>query len=189
MPALLRPAVHEDKTAIHGLMVNVIKASVDLPYQEETIENVTQNVQVWLSDPAKCLHIVAHDGSEIIGVVLVKEFWNLCSLFVAQEYQHRGIGRALVQAAIEGCRFKSPKQAISLNSSPQAFRFYRSLGFVPRESSQPLPPGFRPMRLPLSESEAYPLAQAEHQRHGTLADNADVECQQSAKLNDRNGNR
>jgi predicted N-acetyltransferase YhbS len=154
MPAFLRPATPEDQAAIHALMVGVIKASVDEPHQSGTIENVTKNLQVWHSDPETCLHIVAQKGDEIVGVILVKEFWNLCSLFVSQEYQRQGIGRDLVVAAIVGCRFRSPKQAIYLNSSPRAIPFYSSLGFVPRESIQPLPQEFKPMRLVRAASEA-----------------------------------
>lgn len=117
-----------------------------------------------------CLHIVAQRDDEIIGVILVKEFWNLCSLFVSQECQRQGIGRKLVLAAIEGCRSSSPKQAINLNSSPRAVAFYKSLGFVHRESSQPLPPGSKPMKLVLSVSEANRLFDTDaqgrpHPRH------------------------
>lgn len=154
MPAFLRPAAPEDQAAIHRLMVGVIKASVDESHHSETIANVTQNLERWHRDPDTCLHIVAQRDDEIIGVILVKEFWNLCSLFVSQECQRQGVGRKLVLAAIEGCRSRSPKQAINLNSSPRAVAFYKSLGFVHRESSQPLPPGFKPMKLALSVSEA-----------------------------------
>ena len=154
MPAFLRPAAPGDQTAIHRLMVGVIKASVDEPHQLETIDNVTQNLERCQRNPETCLHMVAQRGDEIVGVILVKEFWNLCSLFVSQECQRQGIGRELVLAAIEGCRFRSPEQALNLNASPEAVAFYRSLGFVHRESDQALPPGFRPMRLALVASEA-----------------------------------
>jgi GNAT superfamily N-acetyltransferase len=154
MPLFLRPAAPDDRAAIQMLMVSVIKTSVDEPHHSETIENVTKNLERWHRDPETCLHIVAQRGNEIIGVILVKEFWNLCSLFVSQECQRQGIGRELVLAAIEGCRARSPKQAINLNSSPRAVAFYKSLGFVHRESSQSLPPGFKPMKLALAVSEA-----------------------------------
>jgi hypothetical protein len=52
-------------------------------------------------------------------------------------------------AAIEACRGKSPKGAIWLNASPNAVAFYQRVGFTARESSQPMPPGFKPMQLPL----------------------------------------
>jgi GNAT superfamily N-acetyltransferase len=154
MPALLRPAVPEDRTAIHKLMVAVIKASVDEAHQSETIENVTQNLERWHTDPGSCLQIVAEAGGMIVGVILVKDYWNLCSLFVSQDCQRQGIGRELVFAAIKACRPRSPKQAIYLNSSPRAVAFYSSLGFVQRESTQPLPPGVKAMKLALVASEA-----------------------------------
>lgn len=150
MPTVLRAAEPSDQAAIHDLMVDVITASVDAPYRPETIANVLQNLGRWRSDPDNGLHLVALAGDAVVGVVLVKEFWNLCSLFVARRCQRQGIGRALVLAAIEGCRGRSPRQAIHLNAAPAAVGFYRSLGFVDRASGQPLPPGFVPMRLPLA---------------------------------------
>jgi GNAT superfamily N-acetyltransferase len=87
-------------------------------------------------------------------VVLVKEFWNLCSLFVAHDCQGQGIGRSLVNAAIDICRTKSPTGTINLNSAPNAITFYRALGFTPREASQVLPTGFLPMRLHLAASKS-----------------------------------
>jgi GNAT superfamily N-acetyltransferase len=79
----------------------------------------------------------------------VKEFWNLCSLFVDQNHQGSGIGRALVSAAAAACRGKSPKQALWLNAATDAIGFYERLGFEPRQSRQRLPPGFMAMQLPV----------------------------------------
>jgi GNAT superfamily N-acetyltransferase len=130
-------------------MVRVINTSIEPSYRAETVENVTQNLAVWDRDPDQCFHSVAEGGNEIVGVILVKAFWNLCSLFVAPEWQRHGLGRQLVLAAIDACRDKSPKQAIYLNAAASAVSFYEALGFASRESSQPLPTGFRSMQLAL----------------------------------------
>lgn len=131
-------------------MVRVIDASIDPAHRDDIVDNVTRNLQAWARDPQAGVHLVAEDGSGLVGVVLVKAFWNLCSLFVAPEQQRHGIGRQLVHAALQACRGRSPKQAIHLNAAPNAVPFYSSLGFTARESSQPLPAGFRALQLTLA---------------------------------------
>ena len=145
----IRTARPEDTDEILDLMVRVINATIEPPHRAEMVENVTQNLAVWNRDPDQCFHFVAEAGNEIVGVILVKAFWNLCSLFVDPERQRHGIGRQLVRAATDACRDKSPKQAIYLNAAPSAVSFYGALGFTSRESTRQLPPGFQAMQLAL----------------------------------------
>jgi GNAT superfamily N-acetyltransferase len=114
-----------------------------------TLANVNRNVDYWLAHPEACVHLKASDGSGLIGVVLVKEHWNLCSLFVEPEHHGRGVGRALVEAAAVQCRGRSPRQALLLNAAVGAIPFYTRLGFEARATSQLLPPGFLAMHRPL----------------------------------------
>ena len=151
MLAELRPADSTEAEPIRRLMASVIatSASDDEVVRAETITNVNSNVAFWLNNPELCVHIVAVVAETIVGVVLVKEFWNLCSLFVDPKHQESGVGRALVNAAVAACRGRSPKQALWLNAATNAIGFYRRLGFEPRQSRQSLPSGFMPMQLPL----------------------------------------
>ena len=150
----MRSAKLEDSVSIRALMIDVVRSTVDDRYRDETIENVTANLGRWQERPETCVHLVAEVDGAIVGVVLVKEFWNLCSLFVARERQGAGIGRSLTLEAIEICRNGSATQAIYLNAWPSAVQFYAKLGFELRESSQQLPPGVQAMRLTFSASEA-----------------------------------
>ena len=95
------------------------------------------------------LSLVAKADGAIIGVILVKHYWNLCSLFVEQSAQGRGMGRLLVEAAALACASRSPKNALVLNAYPSAVGFHERLGFVRRESAQLLPPGIRRMERAL----------------------------------------
>jgi GNAT superfamily N-acetyltransferase len=144
----LRTATMQDHDAILALMTSVIHDSVEPAHQPGTIENVSKNLGIWNSAPESCTHLVAELAEGVVGVILVKDFWNLCSLFVATEHQGRGIGQALVLAALDQCRTRSPKQAIHLNAAPSAIGFYLALGFEHRQSNQVLAPGFTPMRYP-----------------------------------------
>jgi hypothetical protein len=82
---------------------------------EESVQNVKSNVDYWLANPTECVHLVAESGNRIAGVVLVKDFWNLCSLFVEVSQQRDGIGRALTLAAMQECKGRSPKAEPFLN--------------------------------------------------------------------------
>jgi len=79
----------------------------------------------------------------------MKDFWNLCSLFVASNVQGQGIGRELVEAAAARCKGQGTERALCLNAATAAIPFYRQLGFVERRAARPLPPGFLAMHRPL----------------------------------------
>src|SRR4051794_19185210 len=106
MHAEFRSAVRTEAEQIGRLMAAVVATSVshDEAVRTDTIANVNSNLAFWLDHPEKCVHIVATVAGTIVGVVLVKDFWNLCSLFVDPNHQRSGIGRALVNGAIDACR-------------------------------------------------------------------------------------
>lgn len=143
----VRPAAPEDREAILALMVAVVGSALAAEHQADTIDNVTRNLDFWSESPERCVHLVAESDGVLVGVVLIKEFWNLCSLFVTPALQGRGLGRRLVREAIAACRGNSQERAIYLNAAPNAVPFYTALGFEQRESKQRLPPGFKAMRF------------------------------------------
>lgn len=144
-------AAPDDAPAIRDFMRHVIVTSVTTEPEllRDTLANVNANVDVWLAAPERCVHLKALQDDALVGVVLVKDFWNLCSLFVAPHLHRQGVGRTLVEAAAAQCRGRSPKAALYLNAATDAVPFYTRLGFVPRPSTQPLPPGFQAMLRPL----------------------------------------
>lgn len=120
---------------------------------EETIANVDANLVFWRAQPAECVHLVADIDEQVVGVVLVKNFWNLCSLFVSRRHRANGIGNALLLAALEACATRSPRGAVCLNAAAHAVGFYERFGFRPRPTSQKLPPGFESMQFTFAPSE------------------------------------
>ena len=139
----------QDKHELLLLMKRVICTNItqDADLQTLYIDNVVHNLSWWIEHPSMGCHLKAVQGKDIVGVILIKDFWNLCSLFVAPESQRQGIGRALVRSAIAQCREHSDEQVIYLNAAPNAIPFYESLGFIPRTSNRPQPPGVKPMRF------------------------------------------
>ncbi len=145
MALQFRPATIEDNDAIFDMMVRVIRETIDQAYQSETIVHVTTNLRYWRRWPESCVHLVATDGLAIVGVVLVRNFWNFCSLFVTDSHRGTGLGKQLTQQVLDACRHRSAIGALYLVSTPSAVAFYQAQGFIPRESRQKLPPGFLPM--------------------------------------------
>lgn len=140
-----------DAAEVKAFMARVIADSVtqDPDLLADLRANVDGNVDWWLGHPQEAVHLQAIRHGRLVGVVLVKQFWNLCSLFVEPGSQGQGIGRALVEAAVARCAGRSPKQALWLNAAPAAIGFYRGLGFTQRPATRPLPPGFVAMQRPL----------------------------------------
>jgi GNAT superfamily N-acetyltransferase len=142
----------EDSDELRAFMSRVVVTSVtmDQALLPGAIGNVLKNL-AWAEENASlCCHLKCTTmQNDIVGVVLVKNFWNLCSLFVAPELHRHGIGRALVLAATAACRGKSEKNAIWLNAAPNAVPFYFAAGFAQRSTEQVLPSGVVPMELGL----------------------------------------
>jgi GNAT superfamily N-acetyltransferase len=115
----------------------------------EMTGNALGNLRWWQANPEKCCHLKAVSDDRLAGVILVKNFWNMCSLFVEPEFQRQGIGRALVMAAAGRCRDENGVEALCLNAAPDAVGFYTRLGFTQRTPARPLPPGFQAMMLAL----------------------------------------
>ncbi|NEX62120.1 GNAT family N-acetyltransferase [Noviherbaspirillum galbum] len=143
-PFLIKPVEPGDVDTLRAWMPRIVDIAVTSSDRllAEMTANVLGNLDWWQANPEKCCHLKCVIDGELAGVVLVKNFWNLCSLFVDPEYHRQGMGRALVDAAAAACRGRSEKNALWLNAAPKAVAFYARLGFVERPSSASLPPGF-----------------------------------------------
>lgn len=149
MSLTIRQADIVDHRAIRSFLCSVVPCSLEGQGHNltEIIENVNGNIDKWVASPQESAHYIAQVDGQIVGAILLKDYWNLCSLFVQPEFQYQGIGKALVEIALLECREKSPISAIFLNANDEAVAFYEKLGFEFREVSKPLPAGSTAMKL------------------------------------------
>jgi GNAT superfamily N-acetyltransferase len=84
---------------------------------------------------AGALQLVAETGPggpRLAGMVEVRNHRHVCLLFVAPEYQRRGVGRRLLKMALAACRQRGAAE-VTVNASPNAVAAYRRFGFRPLE--------------------------------------------------------
>ena len=108
------------------------------------IEDIVRSLDGWSKSGSVGFHRKYSVAGKIVGFIVVKDYWNLSHLFVSPEYQGRGIGRLLIEAAVEGCRNESPRQKIQLNSSSNAAGFYEAMGFRRTGQAEDRPGGCIP---------------------------------------------
>lgn len=76
--------------------------------------------------------LVAFLEGVIVGLIEVRNNDHISMLFVDNQYQQQGIGRALIQQAISACT-ETGLDLISMtvNASPNAVAAYKRIGFLP----------------------------------------------------------
>lgn len=123
---------------ILAFMEEIVATSVDAPPESKIVflGNLRRNVERWAEAPEQSVHLKFVEHGVVLGVVLVRDFWNLCSLFVAPAHHRRGIGSKLFLEAVAICRSKAVAPSIRLNAAHNAVPFYRALGF---QEAPPVP--------------------------------------------------
>ena len=128
---MIREVATDDLSEIRQLIEAAIRKNVASTAAEAEflLDDIGHSLDWWLENPSEALHLKYEDRGQIVGVILIKRFWNLTNLFVAPSHQRRGIGEALVRAGLEACRHRSPRSKIQVNSSSNAVGFYEAMGF------------------------------------------------------------
>lgn len=116
-------------------------------HYEFLYSNVCSNLDWWIENRDRALLLVSVQGDSILGMVFVREFWNLTALFVDPKQHRLGVGCDLVTSVINSCKHRSPKGCLQLNSSNYAAAFYRKMGFVQTGNAINKPGGCIPFKL------------------------------------------
>lgn len=133
----VRPVTEGDLPALLGLVTALAHHHGDTPLA--TIETLWRD---FLGDPRWMHGLVAEVGGEVVGYAallplarlhLGQRGMDLHHLFVAEGHRNHGIGRALVQAALDHARGLSCDY-LTVTAHPanrEAQAFYPKLGFFP----------------------------------------------------------
>ena len=109
------------------------------------IDDIQESIDWWQQNPETCIHLKYVDGGQIVGVVLVKDYWNLVNLFVLPSKHGQGIGKRLFLAVESACRDRSPRGKVQVNSSTNAVGFYKAIGFHQSGPGRDRPGGCVPL--------------------------------------------
>lgn len=74
------------------------------------------------------VYVAKDSTAAIVGVVEIRDSFHISLLFVREDLQRSGIGRALVRQAIEVAK-SAGVVSMTVNSSPNAVAGYESFGF------------------------------------------------------------
>ena len=147
---------HGEEAEVVGLVRKIFLRSVAPLYSEEGVAEFMRYIDPTdLADRTQgdnVVHVAEVDDG-IAGVIETRDYSHIALFFVTAEHQRKGIGRALLANAIQKCVSSKPGlTAITVNSSPNAVRAYRRLGFT-QEGEERTVNGIRhvPMALGVTE--------------------------------------
>lgn len=143
-----------EETSICTLVMECFNEFVAPGYSCEGVGEFTKYVQP-LSMKERMLAgniiLVAKVGAEAAGIVEIRQPNHISLLFVKKEFHRMGIGRKLMDRAVEKCIELYPQiDYMEVNSSPYAVEIYERMGFA-REDVEQTVNGIRfiPMNLGL----------------------------------------
>lgn len=148
MQMQFRPATIEDAAALSALIRRFapdFTVSPDGSGAELFLESITANALAgYIADPRYRFY-AAFDGADLAGFIAIRDGSHLFHLFVAPEFQRRGLATRLWQLATAS----GTSKAFTVNSTRFAVPVYERFGFV-----QSGPPAekhgicFVPMQMP-----------------------------------------
>jgi len=122
-----------EEETVSRLVARVFHGHVAPLFAEEGIEEFLRYI-----DPGAILArlernsflLVATGGGQMVGAIAVRDYEHVSLLFVETAFQRQGIGRDLLDRAVETCRTRRPDlREVDVNSSPNAVPAYERLGF------------------------------------------------------------
>jgi GNAT superfamily N-acetyltransferase len=104
--------------------------------------------------------LTAKKGGKIVGMIEMRNYSHIALLFVHPDWQHKGIARNLFETALVVCadHYHYPPE-VTVNSSPYAEGFYKTIGFIPAGNLQEVN-GLRfiPMKMHTNPMQTRPLS-------------------------------
>jgi GNAT superfamily N-acetyltransferase len=139
------------KTETPELVIRMMNDFVANDYLEEGVWEFlkfVQSTRAMRTSGMKHFVLIAEMEEQIIGTIEVRDNNHITLFFVEKKYSQRGVGRKLLQRALELCKNNNPELSeITVNSLPGSVYIYESLGFhaerhAPGEGDAPCTPMF-----------------------------------------------
>ena len=122
-----------EETSVSDLIVTTFQRDVAPLYVEQGIREFLSYVtpEAILSRQArKHAMLVALQDAELVGALELREYKHVSLLFVEVTKQRKGIGRKLMEEALQLCKTHHPGiREITVNASPNAVEAYKRFGF------------------------------------------------------------
>ena len=152
---MIEDARDEDLESIRQVVAETVAACIDVADDvlPVLLKDILSGLDWWRENKQSSVLLKYTLDGGIVGMVMVKNYWNVSDLFVLPTFHRRGIGRALMGEALRRCEGKTDRVELKLNSSNHAVEFYRSLGFVPSGEPRDLPGGCVPLSKPFEPGE------------------------------------
>ena len=123
----------EDILEVSNLVASVFNELVAPEYSSEGVQEFYGYIEpTALRARFQTNHfsLIALAQNKVVGMIEIRDYNHVSLLFVAQDYQRRGISKALLFRAIKICQGnESQPSEISVNSSSFAVPIYEKLGF------------------------------------------------------------
>ena len=136
---IYEPLGKEREDEAESLVLSVFDALVAPGFTEQGCKTFRGFVAQYAFSrrPQERFTLAALCQGKIVGIIEVINGSHVALFFVSQENQGRGIGKTLMQKAVERCRRDKPGLAsLTVNSSPNAIKAYESMGFAPTSGEQ-----------------------------------------------------
>jgi GNAT superfamily N-acetyltransferase len=146
-----------EETSVSDLIVRTFQRDIAPHYVEEGIREFLSYVtpEAILSRQARNhVMLVAIQGASLVGILELRGYSHVSLLFVEATRQRKGIGRQLMDKALQLYKTHHPGlREITVNSSPNAVEAYKRFGFhATGELQVKNGIGFVPMALPLESA-------------------------------------
>ena len=132
-PFTIRLATAEDANAISGVIKGLSAHFLLHPHGEETdavMESIgPSGIAGFIADTHFC-HWVACAQGRVIAVAGLRDNAHLYHLFVAEDWQGRGVGRALWHHVSAAALTAGTPHLFTVNSTPHGRPFYEKFGFT-----------------------------------------------------------
>lgn len=130
----VRPGRREEWQEALGLAWRTFLKFESKDYSEEGIRNFRE----FLADSALyrmfligTYHFfVALDGTQIVGIITLREDNHISLLFVDEAYHYKGIGRKLVECMQVWLKMHEKEHRLTVNAAPYGVEFYHRVGFL-----------------------------------------------------------